>query len=563
MPASLRRLPDLPGSHRPDVKAFLHHRDTIWAGSRQGLYRVGPKTAEFLPEWRDQGEIMALGPGADGFWVAHRRHGAWSLSACDDTGRRQISFPFVADDLTCLAEARATLWVGGKGNLYRRAARDWIPVLPDPLAGHVDWIREIAGVLHAAILKCALDGCPRLLRQTGHRWEAVWAGAPGDRLRAADGHRIFCKWTGDQRHPARLAKPILAAAIFEDGGQGLIQASTLIVSARDDREEFRLQDDRLSRGLWLARDGHRIVVAGEQGLWAVDLGSRQWTDLTEFGNGPRRASRIKHIWSAGAERFLLCATHGTFTSCDHGVSWIRVAGAPDIFHSRRLFRAADGSRVLATRDGIFQSRDGGIQWHALDWSGDGTVYDKLSGVALSGGTRVFGGKNGLFIQAPGQEAIPVAALADRRIEDIAAAGPARLLVLCHGGEVFTLDAKTGSTGLLAHFPAKDARALAVTPDGPLLLGRKSLFRLGSAGPEAIALPLPDQEFAFSVGGDRCAALAGAGAWMADIRNWQWQPVANWPTGLQKPAGALSEDGDTLVFTDNHRLWKMDIPRAGA
>ena len=555
---TLRQLPDLPGAHRPDIKAFLHHRGTVWAGSRQGLYRIGPQHADFLPDWQDQGEIMALGPAADGFWVAHRRDGAWSLTACDDDARRQASLSFAVDDLTCLAEATGSLWVGGKTTLYRRSVSDWTPALPNEFAGHVDWIREIHGALHVAILKGAADGLPRLLRQEGSTWISLWTGLPGDRLRATDGQLIFCKWTGDQRNPALQPKPILATAFFDDGGHGTIHASTLAVLDAQGRERFRQHDDRLSRGLWLARDNHRIVVAGEQGLHAVDLDSGRWTDLTESGNGPRRASRIKHVWNAGPDRFLLCATHGTFTSRDRGETWTRVLGAPDILHSRRLFNAADGSLVLATRDGIFQSADGGQNWQSLEWTGDGTVYDKLSGVSLSGTTRLFGGKNGLFIQAPGETARPVAELADRRIEDIVADGPTRLLILCHGGEVFALDSQTGIAAPLAHFPAKDARALALTPAGLLLLGRKSLFRLGPGGPESIPLPLPDQEFAFSVGGSRCAALAGAGAWMTSVHDGQWHPIADFPAGLKKPAGALAHDGRTLVFTDNHRLWKLDL-----
>lgn len=555
---TLRQLPDLPGAHRPDVKAFLHHRGSVWAGSRQGLYRIGTAAADFLPEWRDQGEIMALGPGADGFWVAHRRAGIWTLSACDDAGRRRASLPFAADDLTCLAEAAGALWVGGKSNAYRRTAKAWVPALPEEFAGPVDWIREIDGALHVALLKSTADGRPRLLRNKDRRWSSLWTGIPGDRLRAADGQRIFCKWTGDQRRPALLEKPILAASFFNEGGHGFIQASTLAVVDGQGRDVFRRHDDRFSRGLWLARIGRRIVVAGEQGLHSVDLDSGQWTDLTEHGNGPRRASRIKHVWSAGPDRFLLCATHGTFSGRDRGEPFRHVAGAPDVFHSRRLFRAADGSLVLATRDGIFQSADGGRTWQSLEWTGDGTVYDKLSGVALAGGVRVFGGKHGLFIQPPGEPARPVAALADRRIEDVVADGPARLLALCHGGETFALDVAAGTASLLARFPAQDARTLAVTPAGPLLLGRKSLFRLGPAGPESIPLPLPDHEFAFSVGGNRCAALADAGGWIASVRDWRWQPIDGFPAGLKAPAGALAQHGRTLVFTDNYRLWKLDL-----
>lgn len=557
--ASLRPLPDLSGSHRPDVKAFLHHRGRIWAGSRQGLYRIGRETADFLPGWQDRGEIMALGPARDGLWVAHRREEAWTLSACDDTGQSRISLPFDADDLTCLAEAAGALWVGGKRNLYRRGKSDWTPVLPDSLTGHVDWLREIGGTLYAAVLKSVADSLPRLLRHHNGDWETAWTGQSGDRLRATNGRRILCKWTGDQTRPALLGKPILAAAFFEDGGHAVLQASTLTVADREGREMVRVLDDRFSRSLWLAREGARIVIAGEQGLHAVDPVTRAWTDLTENGNGPRRASRIKHIWNAGPDRFLLCATHGTFSSRDNGATWHRVKGAPDILHSRRLFRAADGSLVLATRDGIFQSRDGGNGWQALDWSGDGTVYDKLSGIALAGGRRVFGGKNGLFIQSPGGAARPVAALVDHRIEDIVADGPARLLVLCHGGEVFALDPESGAAELLARFPAKDGRALAVTPAGLLLLGRKSLHRLGPGGPEPIPLPLAGEEFAISVGGGRCAALAAGGAWLANLWDWQWHPVARWPTGLERASGTLSNDGCALVFTDNHRLWKLDIP----
>ena len=557
--ASLRELPDLPGSHRPDVKAFLHHRGGMWAGSREGLYRIGLESADFLPGWQDRGEIMALGPGRDGLWVAHRRDETWTLSACDDDGRCPVSLPFDADDLTCLAEAAGALRVGGKRNLYRRGEPNWTPMLPDSLAGHVDWLREIGGTLYAAVLKSAVDGLPRLLRHHNGEWEAVWTGQSGDRLRATDGHRILCKWTGDQTRAALLPKPILAAAFFEDGGCGVLQASTLTVEDRDGREMVCLHDDRFSRGLWLARDGSRLVIAGEQGLHAVDLATRKWRDLTENGNGPLRASRIKHIWNAGPGRFLLCATHGTFSSRDCGATWNRVEGAPDILHSRRLFRAADGSLVLATRDGIFQSRDGGNDWQVLDWTGDGTVYDKLSGVALSGNHRVFGGKNGLFIQSPGGAARPVAALQDRRIEDIVADGFARLLVLCHGGEVFALDPESGTAELFARFPAKDGRALAVTPGGLLLLGRKTVHRLGPGGPEPVPLPLTGEEFSFSVGGGRCAALAAGGAWLANLRDWQWQPVSHWPAGLKKSSGALSENGGSLVFTDNHRLWKLDIP----
>jgi hypothetical protein len=556
--ASLRLLPDLPESHRPDIKAFLHHRGGLWAGSRQGLYRIGLECAAFLPDWQDCGEIMALGPARDGMWVAHRREQTWTLSACDDTGRCRSSLSFAADDLTCLAEAAGALWVGGKRNLYRRERDRWLPVLPVTLAGHVDWLREIDGTLFVAILKSAADGLPRLLRLQNGKWETAWTGRSGDRLRATDGCRILCKWTGDQTQAALLAKPVLAAAFFDDGGCGILQASTLVVKDREGREIARLHDDRFSRGLWLARDGTRIVIAGEQGLHAIDLATRKWTDLTAQGNGPRRASRIKHIWNAGPGRFLLCATQGTFSSRDNGATWRHVEGAPDILHSRRLFRAADGSLVLATRDGIFQSRDGGNGWQALDWTGDGTVYDKLSGVALAGGRRAFGGKNGLFIQSPGQPARPVAALEDRRIEDIAVDGPARLIVLCHGGEVFALDPESGTAEHFVHFPAKDGRALAITPDGLLLLGRKSLHRLGPGGPEPIPLPLAGEEFSFSVGGGRCAALATAGAWLADLRDWHWHPVANWPVGLKKPSGALSEAGCSLVFTDNHRLWKLDI-----
>ncbi len=558
VPASGVQLPDLPGFHRPDIKAFLHHRGLVWAGSRQGLYRIGSGVAEFLPEWQDRGEVLALGPATNGFWVAHRRDGVWSLSACDDHARPHATVSFGIDDLTCLAEAFSALWVGGKKNLYRREGLDWQPVLPERLTGPVEWVREIEGALFVAVGKSEADGCPRLVRGDGRHWRECWSGPAGERIRATDGRRFFCKWTGDQDRPTLLAKPILAAAFFDDGGYALLQSSTLTVADRTGRDVLRLHDDRWSRGLWLARDNHRIITAGEQGLWAFDLASHHWSDLTERGNGPRRASRIKHIWNAGPGRFLLCATHGTFSSNDSGLTWNRVVGAPDILHSRRLFRTAAGTLALATRDGIFQSDDGGNEWRALTWAGDGIRYDKLSGVALVGRTRVFGGKKGLFIQAAGETARLVPALADRRIEDVVADSPARLLVLCHGGEVFTLDLLSGMAELLIQVPAADARSLVCTPDGTYVLGRKTLFHLGSDAPNGIPLPLPDQEFSLSIGGGRCAALGGPGAWIASVLDWRWQPVEHWPEGLKKPSGALSDDGKTLIFTDNHRFWRWSL-----
>ena len=558
----IRPLPDLPDAHRPDIKSFLAHGGVIWAGSRQGLYRIGPGAAVFLPDWQDQGEIMALGPADNGIRVAHRKAGAWFLSTCGTDGQRGTSWPFAVDEPACLAEVFSSLWVGGKLNLHRREEGTWIPGLPDSLAGQIDWIREINGRLWVAILKGAADGLPRLLAFDGTRWETVWSGAPGDRIRAADGRRILCKWTGDQSHPALQAKPILAATFFEDGGRGILQASTLVLTDREDRETFRLRDDRFSRGLWLARAGRRMVIAGEQGIHAADLATRQWTDLTAPDTGPRLASRIKHIWSTGPARFLLCATHGVFFSDNGGASWLRVEGAPDILHARRLFRAGYGSLVLATRDGIFQSRNGGQRWQAMDWAGDGTAYDKLSGVARSGNHLVFGGHNGLFLQSAGAPPRHVAALGDRRIEDIVADGPERLLVLCHGGEVFALDAQAETASLLTHFPAKDGRTLVPTDAALLLMGRNSLHELRRGRVWAIPLPVSGEELSFSVGGGRCAAIGATGAWIASLPDWNWQAVAGWPADLNKPAGGLSEDGTHLVFTDGHRLWRLDIAADG-
>ena len=555
-------LPDLPDTHRPDVKSFLHHEGIVWAGSRQGLYRIDSDAVVFLPEWENQGEIMALGPANNGIWVAHRKAGTWRLSACDTNGQRHPARVFDADEITCLAETRDALWVGGKRNLYRHQEGSWISCLPDSLAGQVDWIREIDGRLAVAILKGATDGCPHLLVGDGSRWKTVWSGATGDRIRAADGRRILCKWTGDQSHPALQAIPVLAAAFFEDGVRVRLQASTLVLTNREGHETFRLRDDRFSRGLWLAPLGRQIVIAGEQGLHAIDLDSRQWTDLTAQANGPRHAARIKHMWNTGPRRFLLCATHGVFFTNDNGSSWRRVEGAPDILHARRLFRAADGSHILATRDGIFQSRDGGQRWQPLEWIGDGTVYDKLSGVALSGNHLVFGGHNGLFLQSADAPPRQVAALDNRRIEDIVADGPNRLLVLCQGGEVFELNAISGTAVPFARFPAKDGRTLVRSRDGLLLLGRKTLHELRENRISPIPLPVSGEELHFSVGCDRCAAFGTSGAWMASLRDWTWRAIDGWPPHLKKPVGALAEEGSSLLFTDIHRLWKLDISRTG-
>lgn len=554
--------PDLPDAHRPDIKSFLAHGDVIWAGSRQGLYRIAPAAVVFLPEWEHQGEIMALGPANDGLWVAHRKDGTWRLSACGSDGRRGTSWLFTDDEPASLAEIRGALWVGGKSNLYRLQEGSWFSCLPDALAGQVDWIREIDGRLAVAILKGTADGCPHLLFGDGSRWETAWSGAPGDRIRAADGQRILCKWTGDQNHPALQAKPILAAAFLANGARALLQASSLVLMDRDGRETFRLRDDRFSRGLWLAPLGHQIAIAGEQGLHALDLDSRQWTDLTAQGDGPRHAARIKHVWSTGPHRFLLCATHGVFCTTDAGDSWHRAKGAPDILHARRLFRAADGSHILATRDGIFQSRDGGQRWQPLQWIGDGTAYDKLSGVALSGNRLVFGGHNGLFLQPSGAPPRHVAALGDRRIEDIVADGPNRLLVLCHGGEVFALDPASGMAAPFARFPAKDGRTLVRTGAGLLLLGRITLHELREDRISPIPLPVSGEELHFSVGADHCAAIGASGAWMASLRDWSWHAIDGWPVNLKKPVGALSEDGASLLFTDIHRLWKVDFSKTG-
>ena len=552
-----RLLPDLLDTHRPDVKTCLAHADAVWAGSRQGLYRIGPETAEFLSDWKNQGEIMALGPAPGGLWVAHRKNGAWSLSRCTPDGRRGDPQPFAADEPTCLLEDRA-LWVGGKNNLYRRDGADWTPVLPRELAGHVDWLRAGDGDLWVALLKSGREKCPRLLRRSGAGWETAWTGTAGDRLRASDGRRHLCKWTADQRQPVPQAKPILAAAYFKDGSSGRIQASELILEDPHGREAFRLRDDRFSRGLWLARDRRRIVVAGEQGLHAVDLDSRRWTDLTAQGNGPRHAARIKHVWCTGPDRFLLCATHGVFFSGDGGRSWARATGEPDVFHARRLFRSADGSHLLATRDGVFRSIDGGRRWQALSWNGDGAAYDKLSGIARWRDHLVFGGKNGLWLQTPGAAPQPVEALAHRRIEDIVADGPRDLLVLCHGGEVFALDPEKGLAELLVRFPVQNGRAIVPDPGGLLLLGRKTLHVLGDDGPVPVPLPLLGTDFSFSVAAGRCVAFGTAGIWIAFCGEWTWRALANGPVCAAVPAGALAADGTYLLYTDGYRLRRLDI-----
>ncbi|GEM_PF-2989549 len=553
-------LPGLPHAHRPEVKAFAQQRDVIWAGSRLGLYRITPRQAQFLGDWTDC-EIVALGPdGADHLLVVFKVRGKHHIARCNQAGRRIEEWTPPDDEPTCIF-GHETVWIGGKQNIYCLEGTAWRASLPADLAGSADWIHGCGGWVIAALHKSGREKRPCLLALAGdgRQWLPVWQGTPGDRIRASDGRRICCKWTGDQRQPTLQSKPVLAAAFFEDGGDGWVQESTIRLRDQDGREYFRLQHDRFSRGHWLARMNGCLLVAGEQGVHAVDLDTGSLQCLTERIAGPRYAARIKHIWHLDEDRFLVGATHGAFVTSDGGQNWRTVEGAFDVHHVRRLFCGQSGEYWLATRDGIFVSRNGGTSWQTVPWNGNGLEYDKLSGVAASGDQVVWGGKGGLFVQKmPNEPPWRVAAIGARRIEDIVAGPDRRLLILCHDGALFALNVEQNAVEQLAQFPKKDGRKIVCREGRIYIFGRESI-QIDCAGEiMEMALPESDRHYSFAVGKTHMVAFDENQAWRARIEEGDWRPIAAWPHGMDKPAGALTANGHYLLFTDGRRLWRLDF-----
>jgi len=559
---SVYQLSSLPYVHRPDVKAFYCNSDLIWAGCRLGLYRIESGKANFLACW-DGKEIMAIGPSGEGVIVAWKKDGIWTISRCNKDGIPFSSvLPPAGDEPTCVFDMKNTLWMGGKNNLYRYCANIWESCLSQELAGQIDWIRGDYERLEVAVLKTKIDGYPRILESNdnGINWKILWTGQQNDRIRAVVDGRIICKWTGDQTKPSLLSKPIMAVTCFNDWRIAKIQESTLIVADKNRSELYRFQHDVFSRALYIANHCGRIIIAGEQGIYSVDMANNIIADMTESTSDDIKfVGRIKHIWNIGENRFIACATYGTFVTADRGNTWLSISGALDILHVRRMFRSPEGKVFLATRDGIFSSSDGGIIWESLNWNGNGLEYDKLSGIAVLCQKIVWGGKRGLFIQKIGEQlSCKLKSIGDERIEEIVPDGDRQLLVLCHGGSVFSLDIISETTQLTARFPFPDGRTLIRDNDRLLVFGRKNIQQYRDGVYSRIETPEDGNLYSFALGNRHVLAFDESRAWIAQIADFKWNPVKEWPENMGKPEAVMAPDGSYAIFTDCHRLWRINF-----
>ncbi len=557
--SEIKQLESLPNSHRPNVKAFLRYKGINWIGCRQGMYRIQNDDTHFLDEWQGQ-EIIAIGQSKEGVLVAtsEDKH---SIYQCDMDGKKVLSLPYLLDDTpTCLFQT-SNILVGGKHNLYKLSKDSWSPCLSDEHAGEIGWIRKDKEILFTSVLKGNLDQCPRLLisKDDGATWESVWIGTLGDRIQSANLDKIICKWTGDQVNPSLLQRPILASHICEDGRIAFVQNSTLTIVDQTNSEIFRLCNDLISRTFWITIEGERAIIAGEQGIHTINMNTGTIRDMTANSDGPKHAGRIKRIWNIGDDRFLACATYGTFISCDGGDSWNSIKGAYDVLHVRRLFRAKNERIYLATQDSIFVSSDMGQNWKAVKWNGNGLDYGKLSGIAVVSEKLIWGGEHGLYIgkfmtEEPSRY---IEAIGKRKIEDVIAIDDNNVIVLCNDGAIFSLDATIEEAKLLIQLPFTDGKTIIKYGNDFLILGKKTIQRVHSN--QVFQIRTPDEyydDYHYSFNKTHIIAFNDSCAWIGSIRNLKWTQLNVWLDKMKKPDVALSSEGKYAILTDGYRLWRI-------
>lgn len=554
---------DFAAAQRPNIKAFLAHAGRAWAAAPEGLYRVD-RVALILAPAVEGGETVSLGPDVEGgFLAVVKQHGV-SVVRYDREGRRRECLPpLPGDDPTYACAGRRT-WAGGKRGVYQLGPAGWQRVFTQDEACQVAWIRETDAAVIVAIAKAGSARTPLLVRSEdeGRSWVVDWQGACGDDVVTCDGNWRLCRWTGDQRCPQPLGKPVVAASVAADGRRAVIHDCTLTVT-RPAGHATQIRHPSLSRAHWVAFQDDRLLVAGEQGVFAV--AGETLRPLLPADAGACPTGRIKRIWPLGADRFLLCATFGTFFSGDAGETWDAVSGDFDVMHVRRLFLDAQGRATLVTQDGIYESLDGGRSWHALDVGQCGLEYGKYSGIAVVADKLVWGGKHGLFLASRGRlrEFRPLAGMGQREVKDLVVCNERRVLVLCDGRELFLLDPHAESVCHLCTLPFGDARTIIETAAGTCVFSKRRAVRLRNG--RAVELPLP------SDGGEFHAAPADAHvllwdrhhAWWHRLDGEGWELLRRWPEDLLPAHVAPSADGTYALVADAHQVRRLEIETAAA
>ncbi len=211
--------------------------------------------------------------------------------------------------------------------------------------------------------------------------------------------------------------------------------------------------------------GGSIFAASSAGVYCSLDGGREW----------RRVFRGKDMYSVlcSGGRVFAAGKNGLVVSVDGGGRWVKTGGALSSTPLRRLCRGAQGGIYLAAADGVYESRDNGNTWERIfscgavpegenEYGGgddetpqeSGESPNALIAALPQGGVCVYCRGRVYLTQGPGGEPAELSAQGLSRY-------PLSALTSGYGGEIYATDGRE----VFVHYPAAESWSEAAVPAG--------------------------------------------------------------------------------------------------
>ncbi|MFN5139055.1 MAG: WD40/YVTN/BNR-like repeat-containing protein [Pseudanabaena sp.] len=559
---------------RPEVKTSLQTADSLWLGTKVGLFRydISNGSLEAIARWQNC-EIKCLATAEAGLYLLAKEEEILTIHRCDQIGNAigAIALP-EGDETKSLAVLDNQVWMGGKCGIYYYSAEAWGKVYGEGKC-EVTRLWQQGDRWLAAVKKLAPEETPALLisEDQGQTWQVQWRGFYGDKIVAATADQIATVWSG--LRPIGMAgklskEPVQAIAVdcsrSQNQFQATVQGHKLKLhpeSANGATIEVKhpVFGGELS-GLFL-RDRQVFVTAGH-GAFAIDLVSGEVSDLfaqTQFTEPVGKVKKLFPLAESGS--FIANASFGTFRSLDGGESWQSVQTDWAALRLEAVVSDRQGKLWAGCQDGIFTSEDQGASWKHFKFSTE-PHYGELHSLSFAGDRLIIASANGVFVSEPHEpkHLQQVSAIGDRKCKQVIVQSDRLVTAVAEHGLIFSFnpeDLDAGITEITLDIPElMELKKVLIDPDGSLVAISKFQIHKQNNGTWteiSPAMPVGGWHYAMSASGLLVWDMMQA--WFRSPASLTWQPVPNWIEGIKQ--GAVSDRGYALA-TDRHYIYRVEM-----